>query len=389
MIPLTSTDAVRQACQRMAAHPFVTVDTEFLRETTYYPRLCLIQVASPDEAILIDALAEGLDLAPFFELMANEAVLKVFHAARQDLEIMVNLSGKVPAPIFDTQVAAMVCGYGDQIAYDQLAQQIARARIDKTHRFTDWARRPLSEAQLDYALADVTHLRDIYQALAGQLEESGRTEWVKEEMAVLTNLSTYIVEPAEAWQRMKLRVRKPIELAVLQKLAEWRESEAQTRDVPRGRIAKDDLLFEVATHQPASVEALGRLRAVPRGWERSRSGEEVIACVKAALEIAREDLPRLPKPPRRAEGAPAVADLLKVLLKLVCEREGVASRVIATVDELELIAADDEADVPALKGWRRELFGNEALKLKAGKLAIAVSGRRSVVVPLDEAPSDA
>jgi len=372
--------ALAEICEAFASEPFVTVDTEFLRETTFWPKLCLIQMASPGEAVIVDALAEGLDLAPFFALMGNEAVTKVFHAARQDIEIVVHLGGLIPNPVFDTQVAAMVCGFGDSISYDQLVFKVTGDRIDKSSRFTDWSRRPLSDRQLEYALADVTHLRDVYRFLRANLDEQNRSDWVREEMLVLTSHSTYEMKPEDAWARLKMRVRKPRELAVMMEVAAFREREAQARDVPRNRIIKDDAIYEIAQQQPKSREALGHLRAVPRGFERSRSADALIEAVRTAMEIPERNLPALPKGRQAPDGSAAAVDLLKVLLKLTSEANGVASKVIATVDDLEQIAADDNAEVAALRGWRRELFGNRALALKRGEIALGFNGRRIVAV---------
>ncbi|MGH2340238.1 ribonuclease D [Segnochrobactraceae bacterium EtOH-i3] len=380
MTPIIDTPTLSAACQRLAAADFVTVDTEFIRETTFWPRLCLIQVAGPDETILIDALAAGIDLAPFFDLMRNPGVMKVFHAARQDIEIVVHLGGFVPAPMFDTQVAAMVCGFGDSISYDQLVQKVCGIALDKSDRFTDWARRPLTDSQLAYAAADVTHLRVVYAHLNAMLEKQGRTEWVAEEMAVLTSPSTYRTEPEAAWERLKLRVRKPVELIVLKELAAWREREAQSRDVPRSRILKDDAIYEIAAQQPRDISALGRLRMIPKGFERSRTGEEIVATVLRALEIPRAQWPELPKGRVVPEGSAAAVELLKVLLRLTAERQGVAAKVLATVDDLESIAIDDEADVAALRGWRRDLFGETALRLKHGEIALGFDGKRVTIV---------
>lgn len=375
---ISTTDELASACSRLAQHPFVTVDTEFLRETTYYPKLCLIQMASPEEAVMVDPLAEGIDLAPFMALMTDQNVVKVFHAARQDLEIVWMLGRVLPTPLFDTQVAAMVCGYGDSVGYEQLVNDLAKARIDKSSRFTDWSRRPLSEAQLVYAESDVTHLRDIYLALQADLAASGRESWVAEEMAVLNSPGTYEVKPENAWQRLKGRLRKPKELAVLMELAAWREREAQQRDVPRQRVLKDDALMDIVQRAPRSVEALGELRSVPNGFERSRAGGEVLAAVGRALALDPHSLPRL----ERERGRPsngAVLDLLKVLLKATADAERVAPKIIASSDDLEEIAGDDEADVPALHGWRRELFGEKALALKNGALALRIVRGRVTV----------
>lgn len=375
---INTTAELASACSRLAAHPFVTVDTEFLRETTYYPKLCLIQIASPDEAVMVDPLADGLDLAPFMALMTDQNVVKVFHAARQDLEIVWMLGRVLPTPLFDTQVAAMVCGYGDSVGYEQLVNDLAKARIDKSSRFTDWSRRPLSEAQLVYAESDVTHLRDIYLALQADLAASGRESWVAEEMAVLNSPGTYEVKPENAWQRLKGRLRKPKELAVLMELAAWREREAQHRDVPRQRVLKDDALMDIVQRAPRSAEALGELRSVPNGFERSRAGGEVLAAVERALALDPRSLPRL----ERERGRPsngAVLDLLKVLLKATADAERVAPKIIASTDDLEEIASDDEADVPALHGWRREIFGEKALALKNGSLSLKIVRGRVTV----------
>ena len=379
---ISTTGDLAAVCSRMAKQPFVTVDTEFLRETTYYPLLCVAQMASPDEAVVIDALATGLDLTPFFALMANESVVKVFHAARQDIEIVWNMAKTIPHPIVDTQVAAMVLGYGDSISYDQLVQRITGDTLDKSHRFTDWTRRPLSDAQIAYAVSDVTHLRDVYLKLATDLEKRGRSNWVEAEMEVLTSPETYRAEPERAWERLKNRVRKPKELAVLIEVAAWREREAQTRDVPRGRVIKDEVVVDIAIQAPTTIERLGHLRSLPKGFERSRWGEQIVEAVKRGLERDQKTLPRLERFKPAPNGA-ATVELLKVLLRMTAERHGVAAKVIATVDDLDRIAADDEADVPALKGWRRELFGDKALALKQGRLALAVDNGRVVAVEKD------
>ena len=376
---ITTTSELAAACERLAQQPVITVDTEFLRETTYYPLLCVVQMASPDEALVIDALAEGIDLKPFFELMANEKVLKVFHAARQDIEIVWHSANIVPHPIFDTQVAAMVLGYGDSIAYDQLVERITGHRPDKTHRFTDWSRRPLTSEQVHYAISDVTHLRDVFTALDADLKQRGRNDWVSEEMEVLTSPRTYDFHPERAWERLKTRVRKPKELAVLIEIAAWREQEAQSRDVPRSRVLKDDAVGDIATHAPTSVERLASLRSLPKGFERSKWGAEVLAAVQRGLARDPSALPKLEKPRNNSNGA-AIVELLKVLLRMTSERHAVATKVIATVDDLEQIAADDEADVAALHGWRRDLFGEAALALKHGRLALAIERGRVIRV---------
>jgi ribonuclease D len=377
--PITATSELADACRRMAKHPFVTIDTEFLRETTYYPLLCVAQMASADEAVVIDALAPGIDLSPFYALMADEKVVKVFHAARQDIEIVWHAAELIPHPIFDTQVAAMVLGYGDSISYDQLVQRITGDALDKSYRFTDWTRRPLSEPQLRYAISDVTHLRQVYEKLVEDLRQRGRGAWVEDEMRILTSPETYRLEPENAWLRLKTRVRKPKELAVLIEVAAWREREAQARDVPRSRVLKDEVIADIAVQAPTSPEKLTHLRSLPRGFERSRWGEAILAAVARGLERDPKALPRPVRSQSAANGA-AVVELLKVLLRMISEGHHVAAKVIATVDDLERIAGDDDADVPALTGWRRELFGEKALALKHGKLALAIEKGRVAVV---------
>ncbi|HMA70278.1 MAG TPA: ribonuclease D [Xanthobacteraceae bacterium] len=376
---VTTTADLAAACTRMSRHTFVTVDTEFLRETTYYPLLCVAQMATSDEAIVIDALAPELNLAPFFELMANERVLKVFHAARQDIEIVWHQAKLIPRPIFDTQIAAMVLGYGDSISYDQLVHRITGDVLDKSHRFTDWSRRPLSAAQISYAISDVTHLREVFLSLSADLEQRGRNDWVGEEMEVLTSPDTYRAEPETAWERLKTRVRKPKELSVLIEVAAWREREAQSRDVPRGRVLKDEAIGDIATHAPTTPERLASLRSLPRGFERSKWGAEIIEAVKRGLARNPSELPRLAKPRQGINGS-ATVELLKVLLRMTSEQHGVAAKVIATVEDLERIALDDRANVPALRGWRRDMFGDQAIALKRGQLALAVDRGRVVVV---------
>jgi len=376
---ITTTPELAAACARLAHHPVITVDTEFLRETTYYPVLCVVQMASPEEALVIDALAEGLDLQPFFELMGNEKVLKVFHAGRQDIEIVWHRANIIPHPVFDTQVAAMVLGYGDSIAYDQLVEKVTGHRPDKTHRFTDWSRRPLTKEQVHYAVSDVTHLRDVFAALDADLKKRRRSDWVSMEMEILTSPRTYDFHPERAWERLKTRVRKPKELAILMEVAAWREQEAQGRDVPRGRVLRDEAIGDIATQAPTTLERLSHLRSISKGFEKSKWGSDIVAAVQRGLARDLATLPKIEKPRNNSNGA-AIVELLKVLLRMTSERHAVASKVIATVDDLEQIAADDEADVPALRGWRRELFGESALKLKHGQLALAIEKGRVVGV---------
>ncbi len=377
---ITNQTDLQAAITALSRSEFVTVDTEFIRETTFWPELCLVQIAAPGVTALIDPLAPGIDLAPFFELMANEAVTKVFHAARQDIEIVFHLGGLIPHPVFDTQVAAMVCGFGDSVSYDQLVQKVTGERLDKSSRFTDWRHRPLSDKQLDYALADVTHLIDVYRRLKAELERENRGHWLKEEMDILTARETYDPHPEDAWKRLKMRVRKPQELAVVQMVAAWREREARERDVPRGRVIKDEAIYEVAQQQPRDATALARLRTTPRGWERSSTATQLLGVVNAALDLPKEQLPKLPKQNQLQEGSSAAGELLRVLLKIVAEREGVAPKVLASSDDIERIASDGEnADVPALVGWRREVFGETALKLVRGEIALRFEKRKIAV----------
>ncbi|MBO3759744.1 ribonuclease D [Ciceribacter sp. L1K22] len=380
---IETTDALAEACQILAKSDFITIDTEFLRETTFWPELCLIQMASPDLEVIVDPLAKGIDLQPFFELMADGSVVKVFHAARQDIEIVFHLGNLIPHPIFDTQVAAMVCGFGDSVSYDQLVQKVKGVHIDKSSRFTDWSRRPLSEKQLDYALADVTHLRDVYLKLKEELEREDRASWLVEEMAILESRETYDMHPDDAWQRLKMRLRKPQELAVMKFVAAWREREARSRNVPRSRVLKDDAIFEIAQQQPKDTEALGRLRTIPKGWERSSAGSAIVEAVNAALALPKADMPQVPRHSHTPDGAASAVELLKVLLRLISEKHGVAAKMIANSDDLDKIAVEGEqANVPAMHGWRRELFGEAALKLIGGGIALRFAGKRIEAVEL-------
>jgi ribonuclease D len=386
MTPITTTADLEAFCRRVATAPFVAVDTEFMRETTYWPKLCLVQVAGGEDAACIDPLAEGLDLAPLCALMADERVEKVFHAGRQDVEIFFNL-GVIPKPLFDTQIAAMAAGFGEQVAYDALVRQLLKIAVDKSSRFTDWARRPLSAAQLEYALGDVTHLATLYPMLRERLADGGRLPWVMEEMTSLTDPANYDTDPENAWRRLKPRRFAPKYLAVLRGVAAWRERTAQTRDQPRGRILKDDAIDEIATQTPTDIDGLARLRSLPKGFAGSRFGTEIVEAVRAALDAGESYAPVIERnstPPNPASGA--IVELLKVLLKARAEDAGVASKLIATVSDLEKIACDDEADTPALHGWRREAFGADALKLKRGELALVLDGARVRVVEVRRAP---
>ncbi len=367
---ITKTDALAEFCQSLAKSEFITVDTEFMRERTYWSQLCLIQVASEEQAAIIDPLADGLDLQPFLDLLGDESVLKVFHAARQDIEIFYQLMGKVPAPLFDTQIAAMACGYGDQVGYEALIRQTTGGVIDKGSRFTDWARRPLSDKQLVYALGDVTHLIDAYKKLLEGLARDGRDEWVREEMEALLEPSLYFVKPEEAWRRLKLRNIRPKEMGPLIKLAEWREKEARHRNVPRQRVIKDDAIFELARQTPTTTEALSKCRSISGGFERSAQAKGLINAIKEGLAIDRDDLPKMARNKDREPVPADVLELLRVLLKRQCEAHNVAPKLLASAADLEAIARNDGADVPALKGWRRKIFGEAALKLKRGELAL-------------------
>lgn len=365
---------------RLAHAPFITVDTEFMRERTYYPVLCLIQVASEQEAAIIDPLAPGLDLKPFLDLLVNEQVLKVFHAARQDIEIFYHLLGAVPAPVFDTQIAAMACGLGDQVGYEALVRETAGIQIDKGSRFTDWSRRPLSDRQLDYALGDVTHLVPAYHHLCERLTATRRWGWVEEEMQAMLDPRLYHTTPDAAWERLKTSHLRRRELGVLMRIAAWREREAQERDVPRARILKDDVLYEVARAAPGSPAELASLRAVPSGFDRSRSAEKLLAAVAEGVALAREEVPERVIRESRASPPPDVLDLLRVLLKCKSEEHGVAPKLLCSAADLEAIAVDDNAPVPALSGWRRDVFGEAALRLKRGEIALSLLGRKVSVL---------
>jgi ribonuclease D len=378
---ITTSHDLTKACARFAQAQFITVDTEFLRETTFWPKLCVVQLADDTGAEAVDALAPGLDLTPLFQLMSNTNVLKVFHSGRQDIEIFWNLAGLVPSPVFDTQIAAMVLGYGDSVAYDQLVQQITGIQLDKSSRFTDWSRRPLFDSQIEYALADVIHLRDVYRTLAEQLAIRGRTTWIDEEMQILTSAETYLQSPEYAWKRLKARIKKPRELATLIEVAAWREREAQARNVPRSRILKDDQLADIASKQPQTADALAQLRGIPHGFERSKAGLDVIEAVKTGLACDLAELPPIERPRPSPHNAAAVIELLRVLLKLVAEREEVAPKVVASQDDLEKIARGETTGIPALEDWRLELFGKYALDLKHGKIGIALSQGKVVLIP--------
>ena len=385
MKPITTTAELSAFCERLHGEAFVAVDTEFMRETTYWPRLCLIQAASPMAEAVIDPLSPNLDLAPFLAVLRDGSILKVMHAARQDVEIFNNL-GAIPGALFDTQIAGMAAGFGDQIAYDALVRQMLRIDLDKSSRFTDWARRPLSDAQLTYALADVTHLARLYPILRTRLEAAGRMAWVSEEMLAMTDPALYDVEPENAWKRLKPRRYTAKYLAVLRGVAAWRERTAQARDQPRGRILKDDAIDELATQAPTDEDGLNRLRSVPKGFANSRFGPDLLAAIREALKNPEAYAPVIPRNGSQASpAAGAVVELLKVLLKARAEDAGVASKLLATMSDLERIANDDEAETQALQGWRREAFGEDALRLKRGELALVLDGTRVRVVEVRRA----
>ena len=370
---ISETNDLKQACQDLAGGDFVTVDTEFLRETTYWPQLCLIQVANTDHELIIDPLAKGLDLTPFFDLMADASVVKVFHAARQDIEIFVEKCGTVPTPLFDTQIAAMVCGFGESISYVNLVKKISDENLDKSSRFTDWSQRPLTNKQLTYAMGDVTYLRDVYVALKAEIDEAGRAEWLDEEMATLANVATYITEPADAWRRLKLRVKDRKALANLIELAAWREEAAQKQNVPRGRLVKDDALYDIANQAPKTVDELSKLRSVHDGIARSSRGRDILASLKRAKDRDHATLPPLPRGRPPTAESQATLELLKVLLKSCAAHNRVATKLIANNQDLENIASGRDEGVAALTGWRHKLFGQHALKLRRGELALALN----------------
>ncbi|MFN3931503.1 MAG: ribonuclease D [Brevundimonas sp.] len=382
MTPITTTEALRDFCAKLSNQPFITVDTEFMRETTYWPRLCLIQAASATDAAIIDPMAEGLDLEPFLDLLRDESILKVFHAARQDVEIFVKL-GAMPKPMFDTQVAGMAAGFGDQVSYEALVRQMLRQEVDKGSRFTDWARRPLSDAQLVYALGDVTHLAALFPKLRDRLAKEGRLDWVTAEMEDLTDPALYDTDPEKAWKRLKPKKYAAKYLAAFVATAVWRERAAQERDQPRGRILKDEAIDEIAAQGPTDPDAFNRLRSVPKGFGASRLGLELCAELKRVLADPEAHAPKLERPSHNQPAPPSVVELLKVLLKAKSDNAGVATKLLANVADLEKIALDDEADVDALKGWRRQLFGEDALKLKRGEIALVLNGARVEVVEIE------
>lgn len=385
MLTLTTTDQLAAFCERAAKAPYVTVDTEFLRERTYYSKLCLVQLAIPgdaeEDAVLVDPLAKSMQLDPLYDLFRNNKVVKVFHAARQDLEIFYVEGQVIPTPLFDTQVAAMVAGFGEQVGYETLVRKVAKASLDKSSRFTDWSRRPLTEAQKTYALADVTHLRVIYEFLAAELDKSGRREWVEEELAVLTDPDTYIVHPEEAWKRVKTRTNSGRFLAIVRELARFRESYAQSKNIPRSRVIKDDALLELASTKPATVEDLGRSRLLLREARKGEVADGILAAVKAGLDTPADKQPKPDRSRDKMQVNPALADLLRVLLKAKSEQLGVAQKLIATSSDLDEIAAG-RRDAKSLSGWRHKAFGKDALLLCEGRLGLKANGQTVEVFEL-------
>ncbi len=373
---ITTTEALAALCARLRTESFVTVDTEFMRERTYWPELCIVQLAGKKEVAIVDAEAAGIDLAPLGELLADESVVKVFHAARQDGEIFLKMFGVVPTPLFDTQVAAMVAGFGDQVGYDSLVSALTGGHIDKAHRFSDWQARPLSPAQITYAAADVTHLRGVYEKLRTRLEREARMEWVAEEQAVLADPATYRVDPETVWERMRPRTNNRRMLGILRAIASWREREAQRVNIPRQRLLRDESLLEIAATAPDSPEALSRARGVSRGFAEGKSGLGLLAAIAEAKELPEADLPEAQRGREGAKPSPALIALLKVLMAAKCEEHNVAPKLVASSDDIDRLATEDAPDIPALHGWRREVFGQDALALKAGRIALGVDGKR-------------
>ena len=376
---ITTTAELAVLCETLAREPYITVDTEFMRESTYWPQLCLLQIGWSEGAAAVDPLADGIDLAPFDAVLADQRVLKVFHAGRQDIEIFFNRTGRVPAPLFDSQIAAMVCGFGDSVSYETLTNKLARAQLDKGSRFSDWSKRPLTERQLAYALDDVIHLRTIYDKLSAELEQTGRTQWVAEEAAILMDPATYLIDPMDAWRRLKPRTDKPKTLAVLQAAAAWRETEARQRNLPRNRVLRDETLIDLALQAPQSPAELSRLRGLPNNFAESPRGAALLKRIADVLAQPPATWPRAEARPDLPSSIGPTVELLKVLLKLVADENNVAAKLLASSSDLDLIAAEEEAEVKAMSGWRREIFGNLALRLKHGEIALSIDKRQIVM----------
>jgi ribonuclease D len=377
---ITTTEDLTALCERLGHEAFVTVDTEFMRERTYYPELCLVQLAGTGDVAVVDAQAKGLDLAPLGALLAKPGVVKVFHACRQDVEIFLLMFGAVPTPIFDTQVAAMVAGFGDQVGYDALVAALTGGHIDKAHRFSDWSARPLTKAQVDYAAADVTHLRTVYEKLLAKLRAENRLDWVGQEMAVLADPNTYRVDPAKAWERLKLRTGNRRQLAMIQAIAAWREREAQRINIPRQRLVKDEQIPEIAALAPADAEALAKARGISTGFAQGKSGASLLAVIAAAKALPEADLPKAERQRETQRASPALVALLKVLLNARAEQNNVAARLVASADDIEALALDEAAENPILHGWRKEMFGDDALRLIKGEIALSAQGKKVKIV---------
>ncbi len=384
MSVITTNEALKALCDRLSKSDYVTVDTEFLRDKTYYSKLCLIQIADDNEYHAIDTLAGGLDLAPFYDLMTNENVVKVFHAAKQDIEIFVNQANVVPKPLFDSQIASMVCGFGDSIGYEKLVMALCNKTLDKSTRFTDWSRRPLTQRQIDYALGDVTHLRTIYKKLKEKLEQSGREHWLSEEIGDMLNIDTYTIQPKDAWKRIKIRNSNRRFNAIVHRIAEWREVEAQRRNMPRNRIMRDEVLLELSAVRPTHTKALTSIRGLGANFASSKSGKDIINAIKESLVLPDDALPKISRRKPPSQNTDPIVELLKVLLKLVCKSENVAPKLLANVEDLEKIAESDDADVKALHGWRYDLFGKNAIALKNGEVAFAIKDSEIYVFPIEK-----
>ena len=383
MSVITTNEDLNALCDRLSKSDYVTVDTEFLRDKTYYSKLCLIQIADDNEYHAIDTLVGGLDLTPFYDLMENENVIKVFHAAKQDIEIFVNMAGVVPKPLFDSQIAAMVCGFGDSIGYEKLVMAICNKPLDKSTRFTDWSRRPLTERQIDYALGDVTHLRTIYKNLDAQLKKSNREHWLDEELSDLLDKENYTIMPENAWKRIKIRNSNRRFNAIVHKIAEWREAEAQRRNIPRNRVMRDEVLLELSAVRPTHKNALTSVRGLGANFASSKAGDSVIAAIKQAMDMSEDELPKISRKRPPSQNNDPIVELLKVLLKLVCKSENVAPKLLANVDDLEKIAESDDADVKALNGWRYDIFGKDAQALKNGEVAFAIKNNQIAIFPIE------
>jgi len=382
---IETTADLKELAKELDGAPYLALDTEFMRDSTYWPKLCLLQVAAPGVAVIVDPLAEGIDLAPFFKLIKNPKIVKVLHAGRQDIEIFWHKGRVIPDPLFDTQIVAMVCGFGEAASYETLARKLAHADIDKSARFTDWGRRPLTKRQLEYALADVTHLRTIYEVLSEQLSRTKRESWVAEEIEALKCQELYALDPAQAWKRLRPRSANKRFLTFLAVAAAWREREAQARDVPRNRVLKDEVLLEIAANPPGDGEALERIRSVPKGFAASKMGRSLLEAIAGSKEAPAPEIPEQPeRRRRRREPSPAAVDLLKTLLRLRAEDARVAPRLIANADDIERLAAGDDEGVPALTGWRNEVFGKDAIALRNGQLSIALENGEAVIVELED-----